>query len=77
MKKSDLYAALRTEFHRHDFSTFVDEPPSVAQGGNGVVVLGCPMCRKRFGTIPQFLDHLTDDALPAVLIRYRLKELER
>jgi hypothetical protein len=67
MLKSELYRALRTELHRHDFSTFVDEPPSVARGGNGVVVPGCPMCRKRFGTIPQFLDHLTDDVLPIVL----------
>jgi hypothetical protein len=49
------------------FSTFVDEPPSVARGGNGVVVPGCPLCKKRFGTTPQFLDHLTDDVLPAVL----------
>jgi len=66
-KKSELYAALRTELHRHDFSTFVDEPPSVAQGGNGVVVPGCPMCKKRLGTTAHFLDHLTDDVLPAVL----------
>jgi hypothetical protein len=42
-------------------------PPSVAQGGRGVVVPGCPTCRKRFGTMPQFLDHLTDDVLPALL----------
>jgi hypothetical protein len=69
MKKPDLYRALRSEFHRHDFSTFVDEPPSVAQGGRGVVVPSCPMCKKRFGTMPQFLDHLTDDVLPAVLDR--------
>jgi hypothetical protein len=69
MKKCDLYRALRSELHRHDFSHFVDEPPSVAQGGRGVVVPGCPMCRKRFGTMPQFLDHLTDDVLPAVLDR--------
>jgi hypothetical protein len=69
MKKSELYRALRSELHRHDFSTFVDEPPSVAKGGNGVVVPGCPMCKKRFGTTPQFLDHLTDDVLPAVLDR--------
>jgi hypothetical protein len=53
MLKSDLYRALRTELHRHDFSTFVDEPPSIAQGGNGVVVTGI----------------LTDDVLPAVLDR--------
>jgi hypothetical protein len=69
MKKSDLYRALRTELHRHDFSHFVDEPPSIAQGGKGVVVSGCPACKKKFGTMPQFLDHLTDDVLPAVLDR--------
>ena len=69
MKKSELYAALRTELHRHDFSTFVDRPPSIAQGGRGVVVPGCPTCKKRFQTMPQFLDHLTDDVLPALLDR--------
>jgi hypothetical protein len=64
-----MFAALKTELHRHDFSTFVDEPPSIAQGGKGVVVLGCSMCRKRFGTMPQFLDHLTDDVIPTLLDR--------
>ena len=33
MLKSDLLAALRTEIHRHDFSHFVDDPPSIARGG--------------------------------------------
>jgi hypothetical protein len=33
------------------------------------VVPGCPACRKRFGTMPQFLDHLTDDVLPVLLDR--------
>ena len=69
MKKSELYRELRTELHRHDFSTFIDEPPSIAQGGRGVVVTGCPICKKKFGTMAHFLDHLTDDALPAVLDR--------
>lgn len=69
MLKSDLYRVLRAELHRHDFSHFVDEPPAIAQGGRGVVVTGCPACRKQFGTVPQFLDHLTDDVLPAVLDR--------
>ncbi len=32
-----------------------DEPPAVAQGSKGVVVPGCPMCRKRFGTMKQTL----------------------
>jgi hypothetical protein len=67
MQKSALLAALRTELHQHDFSHFVDEPPSIAQGGKGVVVPGCPKCKKRFGTLPQFLDHLTDDVLPPLL----------
>jgi len=31
---------LLAEIHRHDFGTFVDEPPSVAQGGKGVIVPG-------------------------------------
>jgi hypothetical protein len=35
MLKSELLAALRTEIHKHDFSHFVYEPPSIAQGGNG------------------------------------------
>jgi hypothetical protein len=69
MQKSALLAALRTELHRHDFSTFVYGEKTVAQGGNGVVVPGCPKCKKRFGTMPQFLDHLTDDVLPALLDR--------
>jgi hypothetical protein len=40
MLKSELLAALQKEIHRHDFSHFIEEPPSVAQGGNGVVVPG-------------------------------------
>jgi hypothetical protein len=62
-----LYAALRTEIRRCDFSTFVDELRSVAQGGRGVVVLGCATCKKRIGTMPQFLDHLTEDVLSELL----------
>jgi hypothetical protein len=69
MKKSDLLLALQLEIQRHDLSTFVDDPPSVAQGGRGVVVPGCPCCRARFGTIGQFIDHLTKDVLPAFLDR--------
>ena len=54
---------------RHVFSHFVDEPPSIAQGGKGVVVPGCPTCRKRINTMSQFLDHLAGDAMPALLDR--------
>jgi hypothetical protein len=42
MLKSELLRAIQQEIHRHDFSHFVENPPSVAQGGKGVVVPGCP-----------------------------------
>lgn len=41
--------------------------PSVAQGGNGVVVTGCVVCRKQFGTNTQYLDHLAEDVILAIL----------
>jgi hypothetical protein len=66
VQKSLLLAAIQKEIHRHDLSYFVDEPPSVAQGGKGVVVAGCPPCRKRINTMGQFLEHLTNDVMPAL-----------
>jgi hypothetical protein len=47
----------------------VDNPPSVAAGGKGVVVSGCPACKKRIDTMTQFLDHLTNDVMPALIDR--------
>jgi len=44
VQKSALLAAIQKEIHRHNFSYFVDEPPSIAEGGRGVVVAGCPGC---------------------------------
>ena len=69
MLKSQLLAALKVEINRHDLYHFVENPPSVAQGGKGVVVPGCPACKKRLNTMPQFLDHLWDDVLPGLLDR--------
>ena len=67
MRKSELLHALQAEIRRHTFDTFVDQPPSIAQGGNGVVTPGCPACRKRLFTMQNFMDHLADDVLPAAL----------
>ncbi len=67
MKKSVLLRALQQEIRRHDFNYFVHEPPSIAQGGRGVVVPGCPACEKRINTMSQFLDHLAEDAMPALV----------
>jgi hypothetical protein len=69
VQKSVLLAAIQKEIQKHDLSYFVNEPPSVAQGGKGVVVAGCPACKKRINTISQFLDHLTKDAMPALIDR--------
>jgi hypothetical protein len=67
VQKSALLAAIQKEIQRHDLSYFVNNPPSVAQGGRGVVVAGCPACRKRLNTVSQFLDHLANDAMPALI----------
>jgi len=67
MNKSELLHALQVEIRRHNFDTFVDNPPSVAQGGKGVVVPGCTICRKRFHTSSEFLDHIADDGVPTLL----------
>ena len=69
VQKSVLLRALQQEIHRHDFNYFIREPPSIAQGGRGVVVPGCPTCLKRINTMSQFLDHLADDVLPALIER--------
>jgi hypothetical protein len=62
----------QAELRRHSFDTFVDEPPSVAQGGKGVVVPGCPACKKRFNTTTRFVDHLVEDVLPEI---FRMREV--
>ena len=67
MDKHKILAAAKHELLNHSLSTFVDKPPSIAQGGVGVVVTGCPACRKRFGTVNQLMHHLADDVLPTIL----------
>ena len=65
--KVKILSAAKDELMNHDLSTFVDQPPSVAEGGSGVVVTGCPNCRKRFQTVNQLMYHLADDVLPKIL----------
>lgn len=62
-----ILATAKGELQKHSLSTFVVNPPSVAEGGQGVVVTGCPACRKRFGTVNQLMQHLADDVLPVIL----------
>lgn len=67
MLKSDLLRALQIEIRRHTFDTFLTEKPSMANGGPGVVVPGCPACKKRLQTMANFMDHLCLDVLPSAL----------
>ena len=67
MNKAKILAAAKHELLSHSLSTFVNDPPSIAEGGSGVVVTGCPACRKRFGTVNQLVHHLADDVLPVIL----------
>ncbi len=67
MNRDAILQAAKSELQKHYMDTFVDEPPIVAQGGKGVVVTGCPPCRKRLQTHNQFMSHLTDDVLPKIV----------
>ena len=55
--------AIRAEFHKHHFDVFVDQPPSVAQGGTGVVVPGCAVCKIQIQTVERFVSHLCEKVL--------------
>jgi hypothetical protein len=59
MLKLNLIAAIQFEIRRHDFSTFSE---------NGLVVPGCPACKKRLNTLGQFMDHLADN-IPGLINR--------
>jgi hypothetical protein len=67
MDAETIIVALRNELQRHDFDTYVDNPPSIAQGGRGVVVSGCPACKKQMQSVNQFMHHLLDEVLPATV----------
>jgi hypothetical protein len=69
MRKLELVRALQVEIRRHTFDTFVDNPPSIAQGGNGVVTPGCTHCKKRIFTIQAYTDHICDEVIPSLLDR--------
>ena len=59
--------AIQNEILSHDFGTYVENPPCVAQGGRGVVVPGCTTCNKRANTTTQFLEHIAKDAIPRLI----------
>jgi hypothetical protein len=64
MDRATFIRLLQTEITRHNFDTFVDNPPSVAKGGKGIVVPGCATCGVRAQTTTEFLQHIAQ-GLPA------------
>jgi len=69
LQKSALLRALQEEIRRHSQDCFCTEEKSIAQGGKGVIVPGCPACRKVLYTQTQFIEHLYEDMLPPLLDR--------
>jgi hypothetical protein len=67
MDKVKILNAAKTELMQHHWDAFVDDLPSVAQGGNGVIVPGCTHCKKRINTTDQFIRHLAEDVLSVIL----------
>jgi hypothetical protein len=55
---SSIVATAQRELKCHSWEHFVDNPPSIAQGGKGVVVPGCPACKKVINTTNGFIEHL-------------------
>jgi hypothetical protein len=69
LDRDKLLRIAREEMQKHSFDSFVDNPPSIAQGGKGVVVSGCPGCKKKFQSLNQFMEHLQRDVLPIIADR--------
>jgi len=69
MDRDKLLRIAREEMQKHSFDSFVDNPPSIAQGGRGGVVSGCPVCKKQFQSMNQFTEHLISDVMPIIADR--------
>ena len=71
MQKSRFIRAVQEELRRHSPSYFATNDTAVPTECDGAVrfVPGCAACRKVMHTNKEFMDHLTNDVLPALLNR--------
>jgi hypothetical protein len=76
-KIDSLILAIQGELRRHDWDSFPVPVDDDEPDGQKVVVSGCSVCRKQIGTMPQFLDHLADDAIPLLFEKLRVKKVDR
>ena len=65
-EKVRLHSILKAEFAKHKWDTFVDEPPSMTQGGRGVVCPDARFARCGCKTLSQFTGHLAEKVCEAV-----------
>lgn len=69
MQRTDpVLRRAQADLERHSWGNFTEgDDRTIGQGGTGVIVVGCQCCKLRLNTIPQFMQHLTEDVLPAIL----------
>jgi hypothetical protein len=67
--RDQLIRVAREEMQKHSFDTFADDPPAVAQRRKGHVVSSCPVCKQKFHSLNQFMEHLVSDVLPIIADR--------
>ena len=67
-KKNVVPVAAQQELERHSWGQFAEgDTFTMAQGGNGVVVIGCVACHIWLNTIPHFLQDLSERVLPQII----------
>jgi primosomal replication protein N len=68
LRNDPILKNAQRELERHQWGNFSEgDERTIAQGGRGVIVVGCMACKLRLNTIPQFMLHLSEDVLPQIL----------
>jgi hypothetical protein len=67
MQKSALLAAFKKKSTTTTSRTLWMTHPRSRKAGRGVAITGCSRCLKQFGTVSQFIDHLTQTILPPLI----------
>jgi hypothetical protein len=67
--RDHLIRVAREEMRKHSFDTVVDGPAASVQSGEGRIVTGCPVCKRKFYSLNQFAEHLLSDVLPIIADR--------
>jgi hypothetical protein len=66
MDKAEIVAAVQKEFAKHNFDTFVDEPPS-GPGRKRSSRSRLLLLPERIQTVGQIIDQVSKDVLPGIV----------